>query len=110
MLVPQAVEEMRKSDGFPMLVVAGWNARDQDMHVQMLAAQALARCRTLREVSEVAQQSGHGPWSLRFYHRPTAAPAGTDTQPALSDVRPRQAARASEHSPDYVPRIQTTFL
>ena len=34
------VEEMRKSEWFPMLVVAGWNARDQDMHVEMLAAQA----------------------------------------------------------------------
>ena len=54
-LVAQAIEEMRRSEGFPVLVVAGWNAREQDMHVEMLAAQALARCRTVRDMSEVAQ-------------------------------------------------------
>ena len=64
----QAIEEMRRSEGFPVLVVAGWNAREQDMRVEMLAAQVLARCRTVRDMSEVAQQFGPGSWSLRLYH------------------------------------------
>ena len=36
----QAIEEMRRSEGFPVLVVAGWNAREQDMRVEMLAAES----------------------------------------------------------------------
>ena len=100
LLVVQAVEEMRKTAGFPLLVVAGWNAKTQDMHVEMLAAKALAACRTLREVSEIAHQFGRRPRSLRFFHLPQCKQASTG--PTLPDVCPRQAARACESGQRHV--------
>ena len=108
-LVAQAIEEMRRSEGFPVLVVAGWHAREQDMHVEMLAAQALARCRTLRDMSEVAQQFGHGSWSLRFYRSPKLQQKPVPNllfQTYVHDNKPEPASVAK----NYVPGVPTTIL
>ena len=69
-LVARATQEMRKTPGLPVLVVAGWNALQQDMRIEMLGAQSLARCRNVRGLAEVTAQLGRGPWCLRFYHQP----------------------------------------
>ena len=101
----QAIEEMRRSEGFPVLVVAGWHAREQDMHVEMLAAQALA---TLRDMSEVAQQFGHGSWSLRFYRSPKLQQEPVPNllfQTYVHDNKPEPASIAKT-----VPGVPTTIL
>ena len=82
---------MRKTPGFPILVVAGWNALQQDVHIEMLRAQSMARCRTFRELAEVTTQLGRGTLESPFL--PPAAPAnGAGAQNTFSDICPRQQA------------------
>ena len=103
-LVAQAIEEMRRSEGLPVLVVAGWNACEQDMHVEMLAVQALARCRTVRDMSEVAQQFGHRSWSLRFYHFPKLQQEPVPNllfQTYVHDNKPEPASVAKTMFPEF---------
>ena len=103
-IADEAIEEMRRSEGLPVLVVAGWNACEQDMHVEMLAVQALARCRTVRDMSEVAQQFGHGSWSLRFYHFPKLQQEPVPNllfQTYVHDNKPEPASIAKTMFPEF---------
>ena len=40
------------------------------MHIEMLGAQAMARCRTVKELAAVTTQLGRGPWCFWFYYQP----------------------------------------
>ena len=95
---------MRKTPGFPILVVAGWNALQQDVHIEMLRAQSMARCRTFRELAEVTTQLGRGPWSLRFYHQPHLQMEPVPKilfQTYVHDNKPEAAQLAAKMFPEF---------
>ena len=70
----------------------------------MLAAKALAACRTLREVSEIAHQFGRGPRGLRFFHLPQCKQAPARDllfQTYVHDKQPEPARVASAMFPEF---------
>ena len=69
-LISRALRTMLQQPGFPVLVVAGWNAEKQDMQLEMLAAKALAQCKQVKDLFEVTLQLAKGPWCLRHLLHP----------------------------------------
>ena len=65
-LVQRAISEMRRQRprDFPILLVANWNARQADMHREMMATRALALSANTLDVADVALHYSGSPGSM----------------------------------------------